>query len=46
MVTQDSIVGMATHHGLGVWGSNPGGGEIFFTHPEQLCSPPSLLSWG
>ena len=26
-----------------VWGSNPGGGEIFHTYPDQPWSPPSLL---
>jgi len=26
-----------------VWGSNPGGGEIFHTCPDQLWGPPGLL---
>ena len=29
--------------GWTVWGSNPGGGEIFHTHPDQPWGPPSLL---
>jgi hypothetical protein len=26
-----------------VWGSNPGGGEIFLTRPDRPCGPHSLL---
>jgi hypothetical protein len=26
-----------------VWGSNPGGGEIFCTRPDRVWGPPSLL---
>ena len=29
--------------GCTVRGSNPGGGEISFTGPDRLCSPPSLV---
>ena len=29
--------------GWKVWGSNPGGGEIFCTHPDRPLGPPSLL---
>jgi len=29
--------------GWTVWGSNPGGGEIFRTFPDRLWAPPSLL---
>jgi hypothetical protein len=29
--------------GWTVWGSSPGGDEIFFTRPDQHWSPPSLL---
>jgi hypothetical protein len=25
------------------WRSNPGGGEIFCSHPDWLCGSPSLL---
>ena len=38
-----SVVGIATDYGLDSWGSNPGGGEIFRTSPEQPWGPPSLL---
>jgi len=36
-----SSVGIAT--GWTVWGSNPGGGEIFRTCPHRPWGPPSLL---
>ena len=29
--------------GWTVWGSNPGGGEIFLTRPDRPWGPPSLL---
>jgi len=29
--------------GWTVQGSNPGGGKIFHTRPDQPCGPPSLL---
>jgi hypothetical protein len=29
--------------GWTVWGSNPGGGEIFRTHPDRSWGPPILL---
>ena len=32
--------------GWTVRGSNPGGGEIFHTHPDQLWDPPNLLHNG
>ena len=38
-----SVVGIATGHGLGGPGSNPGGGEIFRTCPDRPWGPPSLL---
>jgi len=28
-----------------IWGSNPGGGEIFCTSPDRPWGPPSLLSF-
>jgi len=34
---------IATAMGRTVWGSNPGGGKIFCTHPDRLCGPHSLL---
>jgi hypothetical protein len=34
---------MAVTSGPGVWGSNPGVGEIFRTRPDQPWGPPSLL---
>jgi hypothetical protein len=37
-----SSVGTATM-GWAVWGSNPGGGEIFRTRPDRPWSPSSLL---
>jgi hypothetical protein len=42
---RDSLVGIATHYGLGwtVRGSNPGGGEIFRSRPDRSWGPPSLL---
>jgi hypothetical protein len=40
---QDSVVGIATWM---VRVSNPGGGEIFHTHPEWSWSPPSHLYSG
>ena len=40
----DSSVGIATCYGLdGPGGSNPGGGEIFRTHPDGPWGPPSFL---
>ena len=38
-----SVVGIATAYGLGVRGSNPGGGEVFRTCPDRPCRPTSLL---
>jgi hypothetical protein len=38
-----SSVGTATGYGWTVGGSNPGGGEIFRTCPDQLWGPPGLL---
>jgi hypothetical protein len=38
-----SSVGIATDYRLAVRGSNPGGGEIFCTCPDQPWGPPSLL---
>ena len=32
--------------GWTVWGSNPGGGEIFRTCPDRPWGPPSLLYGG
>ena len=32
-----------TRMGWTVWGSNPGGGEIFRTRPDRRWGPPSLL---
>jgi hypothetical protein len=32
--------------GWTVWGSNPGGGEIFRTCLDRPCGPPSLLYSG
>jgi hypothetical protein len=26
-----------------IWGSNPGGGEIFLTHPDRPWGPSSLI---
>jgi hypothetical protein len=40
----DSSVGIST--GWTVRGSNPGGGEIFRTHPDWPWGPPSLLYSG
>ena len=37
-------VGYAT--GWTPQGSNPGGGEVFQTHPDQPCGPPSLMYSG
>jgi len=43
---RDSAVGIATLYGLEVWGSNPGGGEIFRTRPNRSWGPPSLpIQW-
>ena len=39
-----SVQRLAT--GWKVWGSNPGGGEIFCTCPDQPWGPPSLLYSG
>ena len=38
-----SSVGIATDYGLDGAGSNPGGDEIFRTHPDGPWGPPSLL---
>jgi hypothetical protein len=38
-----SVVGIVLAMGWTVWGSNPGGGEIFHTCPDRLWGPPSLL---
>jgi hypothetical protein len=38
-----SSVSIATGYGLEGPGSNPGGGEIFRTCPDQPWGPPSLL---
>jgi allophanate hydrolase subunit 1 len=43
---RDSSVGIATRYGLDGPGSNPGGGKIFRTCPEQFWDPPSLLYTG
>jgi hypothetical protein len=45
---QDSSVGIATGDGLDspIQGLNPGGGEIFCTHPDWPWGPPSLLHNG
>jgi hypothetical protein len=40
---QDTVVSIATCYGLDGLGSNPSGGEIFRTHPDQPWDPPSLL---
>jgi hypothetical protein len=39
----DISVGIATGYGLAVWGSNPGGGEIFRSRPDRPWGPPRLL---
>ena len=39
----DSTVSIVTHYRLDVRGSNPSGGEIFYTCPDQLWGPPTLL---
>jgi hypothetical protein len=38
-----NVVGIAMATGWVVWGSNPGGGEIFRTCPDRPWGPPSLL---
>jgi len=43
---RDSSVGIATRYGLGVRGSNAGGGEIFRIRPDRPWGPPSLLYSG
>jgi hypothetical protein len=40
---RDSVVGKRLATGGKVRGSNPGGGEIFRTHPDWSWGPPSLL---
>ena len=40
---RDSSVGIATRYGLDGPGSNPGGGEIFRTHPDRPWGPTNLL---
>lgn len=42
-VGRDSILGIVTRCGLEVRGSDPDGGEIFCTRPDQFSGPPSLL---
>jgi hypothetical protein len=42
-VVWDGIVTIATRHRLDDPGSNPGGGEIFCTCPDQLWGPPNFL---
>jgi hypothetical protein len=42
-VNWDVIVSIATCYGLDGLGTNPGGGEIFCTHSDRPCGPPSLL---
>jgi hypothetical protein len=37
------VVGIVAGYRLDGPGSNPGGGEIFCTCPDQSCGPPSLL---
>jgi hypothetical protein len=39
MGTGQLVVGIATRYGLGVWGSNPGGGRYDFLHTStsSLC---------
>ena len=39
----NSSVGIATSYGLDGQESNPGGGEIFHTLPDQPLGPPNLL---
>jgi hypothetical protein len=47
VVGRDNVVGIATPYGLdGRVGSNPGGGEIFVTSPDQLWGSPVLLYYG
>ena len=41
-----SVFGIATGYGWMVRGSNPGGGEIFRTCPDQPWGPPILLCNG
>ena len=41
-----SVIGIATGYGLDGRGSNPCGGEIFCTCPDQPWGPPSLLYSG
>ena len=43
VVGRDSSVGIATHYGLVVRGSNSNGGEIFRILPDRPWGPPSLL---
>jgi hypothetical protein len=40
---RDSSVGIAAGYGLDGPGIEPGGGEIFLTHPDRPWGPPSLL---
>ena len=40
---RDSVVGIATRYGLDGRGSNPGGGEIFYTRLDRPWGPSSLL---
>jgi hypothetical protein len=44
---RDSAVGIATRYGVTgwtVWGSNPGGGEIFRTRPDRSWAHPAPYS--
>jgi hypothetical protein len=45
-VGRDSVVGIATGMAWMVRGTNPDGGEIFRTRPDQPWGPPSLLRNG
>jgi hypothetical protein len=46
IVGRDCSLGIASRYGLEVLGSNPGGGEIFNTHPDRPWGPASLLYSG
>jgi len=43
---RDSSVGIANPTGWTVRGSNPGGGEIFHTHPDQPGAHPASYKTG
>lgn len=36
---RDRVVGRATCYGGKVWGSNSGGGKIFYTRPDRRWNP-------